>query len=72
MEVSVIKDRLLRIDAEIHYLLDELSKMHPKPYGGIEEFEKIKIDVSKRVSKPVDPTELIREMRDRKYDINIG
>lgn len=71
MEATIVRERLLRIDAEIHFLLKELRKMHLKPYKGIKEFEKIKADISEKVSKPVDPTELIREMRDRGYDINI-
>lgn len=63
MEESLIIKRLKNVDKELHSIMEEL-----KPKRHTMSLEELREAFSKSVRSYMDPTKLIRKMRDRKYD----
>ncbi len=68
----LLKKRLVRIDTDIHYLLEEIKEKKIEKIQNkhaLEEFEKIKYKISSKIKEPINPTEIVREMRTKGYII---
>jgi len=64
MEESLIMEKLKGVDRELHSVMDELE---PKKSSlSLKELREL---FSKEVKLDIDPTKLIRQMRDREYDL---
>ena len=63
MKESLIIEKLRNVDKELHSIMEELEPK--KPAMSLEELREA---FSKSVKSDIDPTKLIRKMRDRKYD----
>ena len=63
MEETFVK-RLLNVDRELHLLIEELSSEKQQEELSLEELREL---FSKDIISDEDPTELIRQMRDREY-----
>jgi len=64
MEPTLILERLVNVDRELHSIIDELKPKKPKM--SLEELTEL---FSSSVKSDEDPTELIRKMRDKEYDL---
>lgn len=64
MKELLIIEKLRNVDRELHSIMDEL-----KPKKHAMSLEEIREAFSKSVKSDIDPTKLIRKMRDRKYDL---
>ena len=64
MEEALIMERLKTVDKELHSIMDELETKKPEL-----SLEELRERFSKDVKFDMDPTKLIRQMRDREYDL---
>ena len=65
MEEQSIVKRLMKVDKELHLLIEELkSKSEPKM--SLDELREL---FNSQVISDEDPTELIRKMRDKEYGL---
>jgi len=69
MEEALIIERLKDVDKELHSIMDELEPKKSKPKKSELSLEELRELVSKDVKLDIDPTKLIRQMRDREYDL---
>ena len=76
VEESVITKKLENVDRELHSIISELkagkekSKMAAKkPEKPSMSLKDLREAFGKSVKSDIDPTKLIRKMRDRKYDL---
>lgn len=78
MEETNIMRKLERVDSELHSIINELKGGKEKPKIVIKEskpekpamsLEELREAFGKSVKSDIDPTKLIRKMRDRKYDL---
>ncbi len=66
MQSVLILERLVNVDRELHLIIDELRTKEHKKSLSLSELNKL---MEKEVILDVDPTKLIREMRDKEYDL---
>ena len=66
MEKLIITKKLERFDRELHLLIDELKTENPKKSMSLAELNKL---MEKDRILDVDTTKLIREMRDKEYNL---
>ena len=67
---ALLRKRLLRIDTDVHYLLEEIKEKKSKKLKRkklLEEFKELKHSISSEIKEPIDPTQIIREMRTKDY-----
>jgi len=67
---ALLKKRLLRIDTDVHYLLGEIKGekvKKTKKKSALQEFEKLRQSISSKIKEPVDPTQIVRDMRTKDY-----
>lgn len=64
MEEALIIEKLRNVDKELHSIMDEL-----KPKKSKMSLAEIRELLSSHVKLDIDPTKLIRQMRDREYDL---
>ena len=78
MEEKNIMRKLERVDSELHSIMNELKTGKEKPKIVVRKsktekpamsLEELRDAFGKSVKSDMDPTKLIRKMRDRKYDI---
>jgi hypothetical protein len=78
MEETKIMKRLENVDRELHSIMADLKTGKEKPKIAIKKskpekpamsLEELRDAFGKSVKSDVDPTKLIRKMRDRKYDL---
>lgn len=77
MEEKNIMKKLERVDSELHSIISELKgKEKPKmtlkesrPEKPTMSLEELRETFGKSVKSDIDPTKLIRKMRDREYDL---
>jgi len=68
MESEVLlRKRLLRIDTDVHYILGEIKEKKLKRKKLLEEFKELQQNISSEVKEPLDPTQIIRDMRTKDY-----
>jgi len=71
MEPKVLlKKRLVRIDTDVHCLLEEIKKGKGKKLKKkklLEEFKELQHNISNEITEPLDPTRVIRDMRTKDY-----
>ena len=66
MAESLVVKKLENIDRELHSLIDELKMKEPKKSMSLAELNKL---MEKDRVLDVDTTKLIREMRDKEYNL---
>ncbi len=64
MEKSLIMERLMNVDRELHSIMAELNTEKPKM--SLREIQQL---MKSSVKRDIDTTKLIRKMRDKKYDL---
>jgi hypothetical protein len=64
---ALLRKRLLRIDTDVQYLLEEIKDKKIKKKFAIEEFEKLQNSISRRIKEPADLTQIVRDMRTKDY-----
>lgn len=64
MQPTLILERLVNVDRELHLIIDEL-----KPKGSKKSLAEIRELFSSHVKLDADPTKLIRQMRDREQGL---
>lgn len=67
MAESLIMEKLEKVDAELHTILTELkSKEAKESKVSLEELRRL---MKSHVKEDIDTTKLIREMREKEYDV---
>ena len=64
MEEELIAKKLENVDRELHAIMNEL-----KPKESKISLEELRELFSKHAKSDIDPTKLIRQMRDKEYDL---
>jgi t-SNARE complex subunit (syntaxin) len=70
MDIAEIEKKLIDIDAEIHRILQHVSRSKKLDVKAeLDDYNNLKRHISKNIRRPLDPTAEIREMREKQYTV---